>query len=77
MRQHEWDALTIYKDFRGDQNAVLVYSITGQHNGGMVILIRDPFELYEPAELYLQEQLSPDEVAAVTALAPAEDWQEF
>jgi hypothetical protein len=54
-----------------------VYSITGPHNGGMVILIRDPFELYEPAELYLLEQLSPDEVAAVTALAPAEDWQEF
>jgi hypothetical protein len=39
------------------------------HAGGMVILIRDPFELYEPAELYLQEQLSPHEVAAVTALA--------
>jgi hypothetical protein len=77
VRQHEWDALTIYKDFRGDQNAVLVYSITGPHSGGMVILIRDPFELYEPAELYLQEQLSSDEVAAVTALAPAEDWQEF
>ena len=77
VRQHEWDALKIYKDFRGDQNAVLVYSIIGPHSRGMVILIRDPFELFEPAELYLQEQLSPDEVAAVTALAPAEDWQEF
>lgn len=55
--------------FRGDQNAILVHSITGPHVGGMVILIRDPFELYEPAELYLQEQLSPNEVAAVTALA--------
>ena len=77
VRQHEWDALTMYKDFRGDQNAVLVYSITGPHDGGMVMLIRDPFEPDEPAELYLQEQLGAEEVAAVTTLAPAEDWQEF
>jgi hypothetical protein len=77
VRQHRWGALTRYKDFQPTQNAVIVYSITGPHSGGMVILIRDPFELYEPVELYLQEQLSPDEVTAVTALATAVDWQEF
>jgi hypothetical protein len=77
LQQHEWDALTRYKDFRGDQNAVLVYSITGLHNGGMVILIRDPVELYEPAEVYLQKQLSSEDVAAVTLLVPAEAWREF
>jgi hypothetical protein len=52
-------------------------TLTGPHTGGMVVLVRDPFELYEPAELYLQEQLNPDEVAAVTALAPTGDWQDF
>lgn len=77
VRQHQWEALTRYKDFRSNQNAAVVYSITGPHNGSMVVLIRDPFELYEPAELYLQEQLSPDEAAAVALLAPAGDWQEL
>ena len=43
----------------------------------MVVLVRDPFELYEPAELHLQEQLSPAEAAAVAVLAPAVAWQEL
>jgi len=77
VRQHEWAALTRYKDFRPDQNAAVVYSITGPHNGGMVILIRDPFELYERAELYLQEQLGSDELLVVAPLAPAQDWQDL
>jgi len=75
VRQHEWGALTKYKDFRPDQNAVVAYSIIGPHSGGMVVIVRDPFELYEPAELYLQELLSPDEAAVI--LASAGDWQEL
>ena len=77
VRQHQWDALAKYKDFRPDQNAVVVYSIAGPHSGGMVVLVRDPSELYEPAELYLQEELSPEEAAVVGALAPSGDWQEL
>lgn len=75
VKHHQWSALTKYKDFQPDQNAVVVYSITGPHSGGMVVLIRDPFELYEPPELYLLEQLSPAEVSVVAALVPAGDWQ--
>jgi len=75
--RHEWNALKEYGDFRPRENAVLVYSIMGPHDGGMVVLIRDPFELYEAAELYLQEQLLPDEASAVAALAPSVDWQNF
>jgi hypothetical protein len=77
VRQHRWGELAGYKDFRGDQNAVVVYAITGQHNGGMVILTRDPYELYESAEIYLQEHLSQEEVSAVSRLVGTEAWRDF
>jgi hypothetical protein len=77
VRQHQWDALTGYTDFSPTKNAVIVYSIVGPHGSGMVILIRDPFELYEPAELYVQEKIDSDEVTAIHALIPAGDWQEL
>jgi hypothetical protein len=77
VRQHRWGELAGYKDFRGDQNAVVVYAITGQHNGGMVILTRDPHELYETAEIYLQEHLSQEEVSAVAGLVGTEVWRDF
>lgn len=75
VKRHQWEALKDYADFRGDQNTVIMYAITGPHGGGMVLLILDPFELYESAELYLQEQLTASEVAAILQLSPAETWQ--
>jgi len=75
--RHEWSALTQYRDSSREQNAVLVYSITGPHDGAMVVLIRDPFEQYEAAELYLQEQLLPGEASVLTTLTPLVDWQNF
>jgi hypothetical protein len=77
VKHHQWSALSEYKGFQSDQNAVVVYSITGPHSGGMVALVRDPFELYEPADLYLLEQLSPDEVLVVTALISVGDWHDL
>jgi hypothetical protein len=73
-RRREWSALAEFQDFSPVRNAVVVYSITGPHESGMVVLIRDPFELYESAEVYLQEQLSPEAVSAISALVPARDW---
>jgi hypothetical protein len=77
VMRHEWKALTDYRDLRPEQNAVLVYSIMGPHDGGIVVLIRDPFERYEAAELYLQEQLLPDEASVVAAMTPSADWRNF
>lgn len=77
VRKHQWDALTGYADFNPTKNAVIVYAIVGPHTGGMIILIRDPFELYDAAELYVQEKIDSDEVEAIHALIPAGDWQEL
>jgi hypothetical protein len=77
VKEHQWSALLGYRDFQADQNTVIVYLIAGPHTGGMVVLIRDPVELYEGAELYLQEQLDTDELEAIVTLIPAENWKDL
>ena len=77
VRRHSWNALSEYKDFRGDQNAALVYVVIGPHKAGVVFLIRDPFELYESQELCVQEQFGAEEAAELAVLAPPEKWQDF
>ena len=77
VRKHQWNRLMEYTDFNPTKNAIVVYAIEGPHGSGMVILVRDPFELYEPAELYVQEMVDSDEVAAIHALSPEKDWQEL
>ena len=77
VKEHRWSELTQYKDFRGDQNNVVVYAIRGPHSDGMVILIRDPFELFEPHEIYLQEQIRQEEIAAIAAIVGTDSWRDF
>jgi hypothetical protein len=77
VRQHRWEELTDYKDFRGDQNALVVYAILGPHEQGAVILVRDPVELYENDEIYLQEQLNQNELSVFNSLVPKNHWREF
>jgi hypothetical protein len=67
--------VTEYSDFRPDRNAVVVYSIVGPHGSGIVVLVRDPFDLYEPAEVYMQEELSSEEVSVLASLVSAEAWK--
>ena len=77
FRRHRWETLVGYQDFQGDQNAVIVFLIAGQHESGIAILIRDPYELYESAELYLTEELGADEMISVSGLVPGNDLQDF
>jgi len=76
VRRHDWKLLSKYKDFRADQNDVLVYAITGPHRDGMVAVIFTPFELYAPSELYLQEKLPAEELADIAELT-SNSWQQF
>jgi len=74
VRKHEWRKLSSFKEFEVTRNAAIVYAILGPHAAGMAVLIRDPYELYETAEVYVQERLTPDEVALVRELIPLDAW---
>jgi hypothetical protein len=56
-----WLELKRFEEFRGDQDDAIVYAVTGLDAGGMVVLIRDPFELNARAEIYLEEILTAEE----------------
>jgi hypothetical protein len=77
VRKREWAELKKFVDFRSTQDALVVYLIAGPHAGGAVVLVRDPFELYESAELYLLEKPNPDELEALVQMIPAQDWKYF
>jgi hypothetical protein len=77
VKNHEWEPLKDFKEFRADQDDAIVYAITGPHEGGMVVLTRDPFELYARVEIYLEEIITTEEVERIKALVAPGDWQEL
>jgi hypothetical protein len=77
VKNHQWEPLKSFNEFRAYQDDAITYAITGPHDGGMAILIRDPVELYARIEIYLEEIITADEVARIKALLPAHEWQEL
>jgi hypothetical protein len=77
VKEHQWELLRGFTDFRGDQDDAIVYGVTGPHPGGMVILIRDPTELYARVEIYLEEAITSAEVERIKALVPSNAWQQL
>jgi hypothetical protein len=77
VRNHEWEPLKGFTEFRADQDDAIAYAVTGPHEGGMVVLIRDPVELYARVEIYLEERIAPEEVERIKGLIPAEEWHDF
>jgi hypothetical protein len=76
-RRHEWNKLVEFKDFRGDRDDLVAFALTGSHSGGMVIVIHDPFELYEGPQILVKETLTAEDVAAISSLLPLSAWKQL
>jgi len=76
VKNHEWESLRDLREFRGDQDDLIVYAVAGPHPGGVVVLIRDPTELWASEEIY-QGAVTAEEVARIKGLVPADAWQEL
>jgi hypothetical protein len=77
VKNHEWEVLQDFREFTGDRDDAIAYAITGPHRGGMVILIRDPTDLWAAAEIYLEEEITDEEVQRVKTLVRDDGWQEL
>jgi hypothetical protein len=77
VKNHEWESLKDFKEFRADQDDAIAYAVTGPHEGGMVILTRDPLESYARVELYLEETVTAEEIGRIKGLVSENDWQEL
>jgi hypothetical protein len=75
FKRHEWKDLTQFKDWRANQDDLLAYSIACPSGGGTVVVVRNPFELYDSDELSLQQIITPEEQTAVFSLLPVGEWQ--
>lgn len=77
IKKHEWNSLPEFEDFRGDLDTAIAYAVRGPHPGGIVVLTRDPTELWAGPEIYLQEAVTVDEMAAISQLIPESKWTEL
>jgi hypothetical protein len=77
VKNHKWEALKDFTEFRADQDDAIAYAVTGPHEGGMVVLIRDPAELYARIEIYLEETITAEEVSRIKRLVSEDQWKEL
>jgi hypothetical protein len=75
VKQHEWNDLSKFKDWQTERNNLVVYSIACPNGGGMVVVVRSPFELYENDEVYLQETITPEEQLTISKVVPPGEWR--
>ena len=77
VKKHEWNALSAFKDFQADRDAAIVYALRGAHPGGLVVLTRDPTELWAGPEIFLEETVTDDELAIISSLVHGNQWEEL
>ncbi len=77
VKNHGWEALKDFKDFNAVEDDAIAYAVIGPHEGGMVVLIRDPVELYARVEIYLEETITTEEVSRIKSLVSEGEWQEL
>jgi hypothetical protein len=75
IRQHEWNDLNKFKNWRGSRDNLLAYFIACPNGGGTVIAVRSPFGLYDSDEIYLQETITSKEQTEISRLVSANGWQ--
>lgn len=75
VKRHEWNSLSRFKDWQSERDHLVAYVITCRKGGGVVFVVRNPFELYDADEALLEEALTPEDLAAVSGLVPEGEWQ--
>ncbi len=56
---------------------MIVFAIRGHHPEAMVVLFRDPSDIWDREEIYLEETLTRYELAVLSRLIPESEWREL
>ena len=75
IKAREWSKIRALREFDPMENAVLAFALTGPHDGGLLLAIKSPFELYESDDLYFAEVLSAQEMSELTAQVSEIEWK--
>ncbi|MGI9102252.1 MAG: hypothetical protein ACR2IF_07380 [Terriglobales bacterium] len=76
VRQHEWNRLMEFKDWGSTSDNLVAYAIRGEHPNGVLIVLKDVFEVYGHDEIVLQETVSAPEMEILSATAALE-WHQM
>jgi hypothetical protein len=57
------------------KDVVMAFAVAGPHEGGILLAVKNPFELYETDELYMAEVLSAQEMDELTAQVSGDAWK--
>lgn len=76
VRQHEWDRLKEFKEWDALADNLVVDIIKGDHADGVVLIIKDVYELYASNDLILLERITDLDIAAISRHLPLE-WQQL
>jgi|ERR1700694_1125765 len=74
-KARDWQQLISFKEWKGDQDDLVTYSIACPEGGGMLAHIYDPVELHESRHLYRRETLTLEEMQTLSKFVPAETWR--
>ncbi len=77
VEKREWNLLSGYKEFEGDQNTVIVKLIAGPHADAVVLSFLDKHDLWGAPEFIRHEQISPDEQLTICNSLTGLRWTDF
>ena len=75
IEHREWSKVRDLHEFDPVKNVILAFAVEGPHEGGLLLAIKNPFELYEGDELYKAEVLSSREMSDLTAQLSDNAWK--
>jgi hypothetical protein len=68
FREHRWQELKQIQEFEGRYNAAIIYAVFC-HRGGYMMVVRDPFELYESPNVLEVIRFDEDEAERIRSLS--------
>jgi hypothetical protein len=74
VRAHRWAELIALQEWNPELNALVAYAITGPHEGGMVVAIKNSYELFESDEVYLSEAVTSEDIGSIGASLNDKAW---
>jgi hypothetical protein len=75
IKAREWSRIRDIHEFDPMKDVAMAFAVAGPHEGGILLAVKNPFELYETDELYMAEVLSAQEMDELTAQVSGDAWK--
>jgi hypothetical protein len=74
LKKNDWAKAMEFQEFEGSQDAAEAYAVRCVSGPVILLIIRSPFELFEPGEILSREVLEPSSGKALVRLIQPDAW---